>query len=127
MEIELRALLLADTALDALVAGRVDWVSRPPGTPLPAVVLHRVGGGEGYTLKGKDGLHEVRVQADCIGDTIFDAYSVSNAVLGVLSGYRGGNFLGVFHDGTRDDREGGTNEPSRSFRRSVDFLINWKG
>ena len=37
-----------------------------------------------------------------------------------------GNFRAIFHDATRDGREGGTNDADRPFRVSLDFLTHWR-
>lgn len=127
MEEELRALLLADAAIAALVGRRVDWTSRPQGNALPAIVLHLIDGAEGYTLQGRDGLFRGRVQVDCWGDTARQAKMTARAVIGLLAGYRGGGFQGVFHVSGADDRAGGSNEADRPFRSRLDFTMNWKG
>jgi hypothetical protein len=127
MEEDLRAVLLADATVTGLVIDRVDWGSRRQGAPLPAMVLYVVSGAEGYTLKGADGLSITRVQIDCYGDTYASAKTLSRAVISALGGYSDTDFPGVFHVGTRDDREGGSNEADRPFRTSLDFNVNWRG
>jgi len=127
MEEDLRAVLLADAGVSGLASNRVEWGSRRQGAPLPAVVLYVVSGAEGYTLKGRDGLSITRVQADCYGDTFAGAKLLSRAVIDALGGYSDTDFPGVFHVGTRDDREGGSNEADRPFRTSLDFNVNWRG
>lgn len=127
MEEELRTILLGTGALTAIVGSRVDWSTRPQGTALPAVTLHVVSGAEGYTLKSRDGLLKSRVQIDCWGVTYASAKTTSRAVITALSGARDGGFRGMFHESTRDDREGGTNEADRPFRVGLDFSVNWKG
>jgi len=46
-------------------------------------------------------------------------------VRAVLDGYSGGGFQGVFLAGSRDTREGGTNEAERPFRVSLDFITHF--
>lgn len=125
MEEELRALLRATTAVTDICGARINWVAHPQGQPYPAVVLGVVGDSEGHTLKGPDGLSKGRVQVDCYGDDYDAAKLLGRAVRASLDGYRGGNFSGVFLAGSREDREGGTNEANRPFRVSLDFLTNW--
>lgn len=126
MEEELRTLLLANTAIAALVGVRIDWGARPQGQPLPAMVLNTIFAAEGYRLAGVDGLHRARVQIDCYGASYSSAKLLSRAVIEALSGYRGGGFRGVFHVGTRDRREGGSNEADRPFHVSLDFTTHWR-
>ncbi|MDZ7906335.1 MAG: DUF3168 domain-containing protein [Cypionkella sp.] len=127
MEEAFRARLLASSGVTALCGTRIDWGSRAQGALLPAIALHGISGAENYHLKGPDGLLQARVQVDCWAMSYGSAKALSRAVLASLSGYRGGNFRGVFHEATRDDRESGTNEATRPFRTSLDFNVNWKG
>lgn len=126
MEEQIRALLLGTTAVTSLVGNRVDWNSRQQGSDLPCVVLWVIDDSQGHDMAGPDGLSHGRVQADCYGATYAQAKQTSRAVLAVLDGYKGGDFAGVFHAGTRDGREGGTNEADRPFRVQLDFLTHWR-
>ncbi|MDG3040439.1 DUF3168 domain-containing protein [Roseicyclus marinus] len=126
MEEALRSLLLANSTIAGLLAGGVNWGTRPQGQPLPAIVLNVITSAEGYRLKGRDGLLQARVQVDCYGSTYGSAKILSRAVIDLLGGYSGGGFRGVFHVGTRDSREGGSNEADRPFRVSLDFTTHWR-
>ena len=126
MEEELRAFLLGTTAVTDICGQRINFGAHPQGKPLPAIVLNVIGDNEGHTLEGPDGLSQGRVQVDCYAKTIGAAKLLSRAARVALDGYRGGGFSGVFHAGTRDGREGGTNEAARPFRVSLDFLTNWR-
>lgn len=131
MEEAFRALLLAHAPLMALVtADRVVFGDAPQGRTYPLVVMMTVSGAEGHTMKGPDGLFEGRVQVDCLAVSMSEAKRLSRAVVAGLDGYRGavagGRFLGIFHDSTRDGREGGTNDADRPFRTSLDFFVHWR-
>ncbi|MGI3169986.1 DUF3168 domain-containing protein [Pseudooceanicola sp. C21-150M6] len=126
MEEELRELLRGETGISGLVGERVDWGVTPQGTAYPNIVLNTVGGAEGMTMQGPDGLFMGMVQVDCYGETYASAKTVSRAVIAVLNGYRADGFKGVFLASTRDSRDGGTNEAERPFRVSLDFNINWR-
>lgn len=133
MEEDLRALLLAAAGGDHvhLVEGLpINWLVHPQGEPLPAVVLNLIGGAEGYTMQGRDGLFRGAVQIDAYAHDLAQAVHLGREVEAVLSGYRGpgaaGVFGGIFLTATRMTREGGTNEAERPFRRSMDFDVNWR-
>ena len=126
MEEAFLTLLLATSGVTALAGTRINWGSHPQGQPLPGVVLTVIDDGEGLTYLGPDGLSQGRVQVDCYGLTYRDAKGLARAVRAALDGYKGGNFWGVFHAGTREGREGGTNEADRPFRCSLDFLTHWR-
>jgi len=125
MEEELRALLLADSGVSSHVGSRVNFGTHPQGQPRPAIVLNTISDAEGYTLSGPNGVTQARVQADCYADTYGAAKLLSRAVRALLSGYSGGSFQGVFHVGTRDGREGGSNEAERPYRVSMDFMVHF--
>lgn len=126
METQLRALLTGSAAVTALApAARINWGAHPQGKPLPYIVLAVVSEVPQHTLGGTVNLRQNRVQVDCYADSYAAAHGLAAAVIGALDGYRGGQFQGVFHAGTRDSREGGTNEADRPYRRSLDFTTHW--
>ncbi len=113
------------TTLLATAAPRRYW-SRAPQTPphRPYVVLSRISGVRGYHNQGDDGLAASRVQIDVYADTYIAAHNTGNAIIGVLSGYRGGSIQGVFIDNQRDlsGIEGG--DPNELFRLSIDVIVH---
>jgi hypothetical protein len=126
VEEALRTTLLASAGVVSLCAGRVDWGAHPQGAPLPAIVLTVIGDASSPVYTGPDDLSQGRVQVDCYAESYAAAKALARAVRAALDGYRAGGFLGVFLAGTRDGREGGTNEADRPFRVSMDFLTNWR-
>ena len=126
MEESFRAYLLATSAVTDICSTRINFGTHPQGQALPAIVLNTVDDADGHTLIGPDGLSQGRVQADCYATTYGGAKLLSRAVRAALDGYSGGDFSGVFLAGSRDGREGGTNEAERPFRVSLDFLTNWR-
>lgn len=128
MEAALIGIVLADAAIAALVSTRVNWVERPQGEPLPAIVLGRIGGSRDYHTQGASGLVESRIQGDCYATTYAGAKSVARALIALLSGYRGTTgdieFKGAFVDGERDFREADPNGSEKLHRVSVDFIIH---
>lgn len=77
----LRARLLADGPLAALVSTRVDWVERPQGKTLPAITLQSISDGREQNLKGFEELQPARVQYDVWGDTYADVRAVVEALI----------------------------------------------
>ena len=126
MEEDFRALLLAAAGVTNIVGTRVEWGSLGQGVSLPAVLLTLIDGAEGMTHEGPDGLTSARVQVDCYADNIGTAIVLRRAVIAALNGHKDANFQGVFHEGTRSTREGGTNEASRPYRESLDFEAHWR-
>jgi hypothetical protein len=124
MEELIRARLLATAAVAAIAGSRVNCFEHPQGAGWPGVVIHRIGGAEGRTLEGSDRLEVGRIQVDCIAMTGGQAALLARAVVAALHCWSGGAVLGVFHDATRDLREGGTNEAERPFRRICEFTTH---
>jgi hypothetical protein len=108
-----------------LVGARVNFGAHPQGQPLPAIVLNTVSDLEGVSLDGRDGLSGARIQVDCYAIDYGPAKRLSRAVKAVLNGYSGDRIQGVFHAGSRDGREGGTNEAIRPYRVSLDFNLTY--
>jgi hypothetical protein len=127
MEESFRALLTGSAAVTALVpAPRIAWDSAPQGSVLPLIVLRVVSGFDDAHMQGPNGMTQYRVQVDCYATSPASARQVSRAVKDRLHFYRGGNFLGVFHAGTRSGREGGSNEAERPFYVGMDFTLTWR-
>jgi hypothetical protein len=127
MEEAFRALLAGYAAVTALVpATRIAWDSAPQGAGLPLIVLRVVSGVDEAHMQGPNRMPEYRVQVDCYALTAASARQVARAVKDRLHFYRGGDFLGVFHAGTRSGREGGSNEADRPFFVGMDFTLTWR-
>ncbi|WP_127104367.1 DUF3168 domain-containing protein [Pararhodobacter zhoushanensis] len=127
MEAEFRAILTGTSAITAIApTTAINFGEAPQGTALPYVVLTTIGDGAGLTLKGSDGLSAGRVQVDCYASTASGAMTLGKLIRHALHGYRAGNFRLIEHVGTRDNREGGSNEPDRPHRRSQDFITHWR-
>jgi len=128
MEAALTTLLLADGRVSLLAGGRVNWVRTPQAvTAYPRAVLQVVSGDVDTTNDGPSGLERVRVQIDCYGETYLSAKALSDAILDVLSGYRG-VVSGVrihagFVDSKRDLSVSDSGDVTPLFRRSADIFI----
>jgi hypothetical protein len=123
----LRAHLLADAGLAALVGTRVSWPWRQRGDALPSVTLRRIDAVRDYTMGGPSGLVRSRVQVDCWAATYDSATVVSRAAVAALSGMRETvsdiDFQGAFADDERDLTDEGSGADEVLHRVSVDFLI----
>lgn len=121
----IRARLLAAAPVAAIVGTRVDWMTRPQKSALPAITLQTVSDSRPEHLKGADGARATRVQVDCWTATYAAGLTLARAVIAALqepvtiSGKRFGN---ARVDGQRDL---GENLADNSFihRQSVDLVI----
>lgn len=124
MEEALLSLIRADSAVAAMLAGRVNWLRRPQQDgDLPACTLQRLGGLRGYHMTNPDGLVQSRVQVDVWGKTYESAKMAARSILGAVNGYRGGVFQGIFVDTERDLPDETNDANQRLFRVSIDLLI----
>lgn len=127
MKEALRALLLSDPGVTALIDTRVSWGMLSRKSALPALVLTRISGGHDYVMQGTSPPFEARVQADCWGRTYADATALSRAVKAALSGYSGseGNtvFQGVFLDAEHELPDDATEAVDVLYRVCLDFRI----
>lgn len=125
MESTLSALLLAHTALTALVGTRITPSVRQQATDLPAVIFTRISGQREYHYGGASNLTQSRVQIDCYGATWPQAKSVARAVIGCLNGFNGTPTSSVIRsamlDSERHFYEG--EDPETVHRISLDFNI----
>lgn len=106
MEDDLKALLLADAGVTALVpAASINWRRHPQSRPYPAIVLRVINDRPEYVLSDTTDLSRARVQINCWALTYAGAKAVSRAVLARLSGYRDATFHRVWLLGARDTED----------------------
>ncbi len=120
----IRARLIADSAVAAVVGARVHWVERPQLSGLPAITLQTVSDPRPQHLKGNDGARATRVQVDCWSAKYADALSLARKVIGALANpatISGKRFGATRVDGQRDLGE----DVNGTFvhRQSVDLNI----
>lgn len=90
MESDLRALLVATSAITALVpAGSILWDAR---NGVPSIRLALITAADGLTYAGGDELTEGLVQIDCFASTPDGAHDIAQAVRAALHGLRVGGF-----------------------------------
>jgi hypothetical protein len=119
----LRAFLLADAAIAAIVAARVYPVVLPQGERGPSIVYTRVSGAGDHHMQGASGLARVRMQIDVWASTPDLAAPLANLVKERIDGYRGPMgavpVQGVFFADEREDYQ-----PDIDMHRmSRDYLI----
>lgn len=85
----LRAFLLADAGIAALVATRVFPIKLPQGTKAASIVYTRISGAGIYHMQGDSGLSMPRYQIDAWAPTGDAATTLANLIKDRLSGYRG--------------------------------------
>jgi hypothetical protein len=121
----------AGAGITVLPTVAVNWGLHPQGAALPGLVLNLVADTQDYTQAGESGLRRASVQIDAYAADAGAVLRLGREINTVLSGHRGpatGGFLeGIFRTARRGPvREGGTNEPERPFRLSMDFDVNWR-
>lgn len=127
MEAALTALLLGDPRVKQLAANKVHWVRAPQGAVPSYAVLQVISSRDDYHAQGASGLTDARVQIDAYSATYLGAVRLSDAILAVLSGYRG-VVSGVrlqagFVDNRRDFPSSSSGDVTPLFRRSADIII----
>lgn len=125
----LRAFLLADTAIAALVATRVYPLKLPQGVPAGAAIVYtRISGGGDYTMVGPSGLAGPRIQIDAWASSADAAANLSNLIKNRIDGYRGvmgsgANAItvhGVFVADLREDYD----DSAELYRSGRDYFIH---
>lgn len=123
-EFALRARIMADGAVRAIAATRVDWTNRPAGEGFPAVGLTTVYDPRPRHMKGPVGFRGVRVQIDCWARDARTKRALREAVLaaiepsGVFSGVRFGGVRSVEVRDLGEDADG-----AFLHRDSIDAVI----
>lgn len=125
----LRALLLDDGAVAALVGGqRVYPVQLEQGQTSPSLVYHRVTEVADYHMQGPSGLVQITLQLDAWATTQSGAVELADAAYDRLSGFSGLIDLGlatpvqvhgIFMIAGREDYD----DVSKLFRVSRDYAI----
>ena len=125
MEAALLAKLLASVNVTALVSTRINWMRRPQGSALPAVVLHRIDGTPDVHHGGASGLGVSRVQVDCWAASYGAAKAIARAVETAVTAQ-------TFTQGAirfdvilvADERDSTSDETTPLFRTSLDLMVH---
>lgn len=84
-ESSLRAYLIAQPAIAALIGTRFYPVRLPQDPTLPAITYQTIAGGEGTTHEGASGLARTRVQFDCWASTKGQVLALAKALRDALA------------------------------------------
>lgn len=123
MEELLRAWLLADEGVRAVVGAAVDWGHRPQSAPLPGIALEVVAAPRPRSFDGPSGFVSYRIRGDCWARDYLTAKRAARALIAALprqdlaTRFRGAEVLNE-RDGSDEDQSG---NPIR--RTSIDFRI----
>jgi hypothetical protein len=127
MEQELVDRLLATAGLTALVGNRIDWLKRPQGSALPAIVMQVVSAPYTYTMQGRTRLVGRLVQIDIWASAYPSMKAVGRALVAATDGPHEAPIQGLFIEGERETREGQDGPDSSGstdfFRTSFDVRV----
>jgi hypothetical protein len=118
-EIDLRARLLDDATVAAIVGTRVYWKIRPQNSALPCIVIGTVSGARDQHMDGPMGTQGNRMQFDCLAKQANgvggkdNALALRNAVMAVIEsgGIEGdtefqGGLVNLYRDDAADTASG---------------------
>lgn len=126
MEEELTALLVTNAEVSARLSGRVYFGRKPQAeTSSHYAVLTVISRDRSYDMQGNTGHAAARVQVDVYAATYRDVKTTARVIDGLLSGYRGGLFQGVFLMAERDLSEMDAGDVNPLFRISSDYMIHY--
>jgi hypothetical protein len=130
VEEDLVAWLLADAAVAALAAARINWNLRPQGERPPAIVLQLIHAASGYGPGHRDRLRGYLVQVDCWGGTFREAKQLARAVRAALDRlpppFQGPGFVEAERDDAyRDEAPAAGGGPTDLHRTSLDVRV-WR-
>lgn len=134
MEQVLANLLLSYAPLKAMVGTAIAWNISSQGVTGPRIVMTLISQPHDYTMAGKSGLVEARVQFDCRTNKrsgvspAAEVRTMAEHLDALLSGYRGKfasiRFAGIFKQGHRTSAD--VQGAIETHTASVDYIIWWK-
>lgn len=123
MEEALRAFLLANAGVSALVGTRVDWAKRPQASALPAVILHQISAPRTYTMQGRDRLIGYLVQIDVWAASFKASKDTARAVATALDLTPSDPLRAFFIQDERSDVDPGEAGSTDIYRTSLDVRV----
>ena len=88
-EDQLRAFLIAEPTVNALIGAKIYPDNAPQGAALPYVTYFRASGPRVRSLKGPSGLSHPRIQLDVLAASRASAKAIASAIRNLVDGYRG--------------------------------------
>jgi len=128
MQAALRARLVADAGVAALVAGRIYWVQAPQDDGLPRITLQIISDGRPQTFHGFQPLRSTKVQVDCRAASYSAASAIAEAVIAELATPETSNGIIFGRPQIDAKRDGDLFERSNAqeiHRTSLDLIIWW--
>lgn len=128
IEAAIRSLLLANSAVAAIVGTRIYPATSPQGVTSPRIVYERISTMRVHSMAGATGLVRPRIALDCFGDGYAGSKALGDAVRLALDGYKGiageDRIYGVFLDSQSDvlDTQGAGDVVLAQYV-SLEFLI----
>ena len=89
LEKAIRAVLIADEGVNALVASRIYPQRRPMGTDLPALIYQNVLSHQVESLDAQGVIRRTRLAIECLDNTYGDTKTLRDAVEAALNDYAG--------------------------------------
>lgn len=124
MDESLQALLLADGAIAAHVAGRIYWGAAAQGCAAPYIVLRQISARDHAHMQGAGGLFTYRVQADCYGRDRPSARALAITLQRQINGTQAGQLRLIRFDAEREGYS--PTAGGESFVLSQDYIITWR-
>ena len=127
---DLRAYVLSDATVAALVNSRMYPVKLPQNVTYPALSYNQVSGVRIYDLCGPTGRAKPRISINSWGESYADARALADAVRRAIQGFRGtlGDSPGAQIDDVKLDNEIDLDEPEAGtvgvYRVMQDYIIS---
>lgn len=124
MDEALHALMLADAAITAQIAGKVYWGLAPQGTVAPYVTLHRISAQDHAHMQGAGGLMTYRVQVNAFGGDRPTAATVAATIKARLNGTQSGELRLIRFETERDAYSEAAADGL--FGIFQDYIVTWR-
>lgn len=126
MQAALRARLISDAGVAALVGQRIYWIQAPQSADIPRITLNRISDDRQQTYSGFQPLRSTLVQCDIWAETYAKALLIEQAIISELAAPETSNGI-VFSrpqiDASRDGFE--RTDTQEIYRISLDLIIWW--
>ena len=122
----LRTLLLADSAISALIGTRMHGVILPQKPTMPAIVMTDITAKDEYDTEGATDLSWGRFQFDSWAETLAGARTLGKAVKNKLSGFSGTAGSETISGAFINNKQDLYDPETKNHRMSMDFIIWYK-